>query len=50
MNSKPIIPRQFANQDVNEAIAYYLEQDATDAALGFVDELERAYQLKWCSY
>ena len=43
MNSNPIIPRQFANQDVNEAIAYYLEQDATEAALGFIDELERAY-------
>ena len=43
MNSKPIVPRQFANQDVEEAIAYYLEQNATDAALGFIDELERAY-------
>jgi len=43
VNSKPIVPRQFANQDVEEAIAYYLEQNATDAALGFIDELERAY-------
>ena len=65
MNSKPIVPRQFANQDVEEAIAYYLEQNATDAALGFIDELERAYRqltaqneysvrfgagTQWCTY
>ena len=43
MNSKPIVPRQFANQDVDQAIAYYVDEGATDAALGFIDELERAY-------
>ena len=43
MNSKPIIPRQVANHDVDEAIAYYVDEGATDAALGFIDELERAY-------
>ena len=43
MNSKPIVPRQFANQDVDEAISYYVDEGATDAALGFIDELERAY-------
>ena len=43
MNSKPIVPRQFANQDVDEAIEYYVDEGATDAALGFIDELERAY-------
>jgi toxin ParE1/3/4 len=43
VNSKPIVPRQFANQDVDQAIAYYVDEGATDAALGFIDELERAY-------
>jgi plasmid stabilization system protein ParE len=41
MNSKPIVPRQLANQDVDEAVAYYVDEGATDAALGFIDELER---------
>jgi len=39
VNSKPIVPRQFANQDVDQAIAYYVDEGATDAALGFIDEL-----------
>lgn len=43
MNSKPIVPRQLANQDVDDAIAYYLGEGFAHPALGFVDELERAY-------
>ncbi|RIA36171.1 toxin ParE1/3/4 [Ectopseudomonas oleovorans] len=44
MKQKPIIPRELANQDVDNAIAYYLEEQAGKAALGFVDALERAYK------
>ncbi len=43
MNNKPVIPRTLATQDVENAIEYYLEEKAVDAALGFIDALERAY-------
>lgn len=38
MTQKPVIPRALASQDVDQAIAYYLEQQAEAAALGFIDE------------
>lgn len=44
MNAKPIVPREFANRDVDKAIAYYLKEASDEVALGFVDALERAYQ------
>ena len=43
MKSKPVVPRSLANQDVDDAIEYYLEQDAVEAAFGFIDALEKAY-------
>ena len=43
MKSKPVIPRELANRDVDEAIAYYLSEGADQAALSFIDALERAY-------
>jgi toxin ParE1/3/4 len=43
VTAKPVIPRELANQDVAEAIAYYLSQGAEQAALGFIDALEQAY-------
>lgn len=43
MSAKPVVPRALALQDVEEAIAYYLAEDAPQAALGFVDALEKAY-------
>ena len=43
MTAKPVIPRELAKQDVADAIAYYLNQDADHAALGFIDALEKAY-------
>lgn len=43
MKVKPVVPRAQADRDVDEAIAYCLEQGAVDAALGFIDALERAY-------
>ena len=44
MKQKPVIPRELTNRDVDNAIAYYLEEQAEKAALGFVDALERAYK------
>lgn len=43
MKAKPVIPRSLANQDVEDAINYYLGEQAEQAALGFIDALEEAY-------
>lgn len=43
MKSKSIIPREVANRDVDEAIEHYLKEGAGEAALGFIEALERAY-------
>ena len=40
---KPLHRRQLADQDVREAIDFYLSEGAVDAAMAFVDELEHAY-------
>ena len=44
MTAKPIVPRELANRDVDEAIAYYLSESSDELALEFVDALERAYR------
>jgi toxin ParE1/3/4 len=38
-----VVQRSQADRDVNGAIAYYLELRAVDAAMGFIDALEKAY-------
>ncbi|WP_367847881.1 type II toxin-antitoxin system RelE/ParE family toxin [Rhodoferax sp. WC2427] len=43
MKPKAVVPRALARDDVDQAVTFYLEQDAPAAALGFVDALERAY-------
>ena len=43
MKSKPVIPRELANRDVDEAIANYLSEGAANAASGFIDALAQAY-------
>ncbi|MGH3680945.1 MAG: type II toxin-antitoxin system RelE/ParE family toxin [Natronosporangium sp.] len=45
MSGKPVVPRDRANRDVDDAIAYYLKEQAEPAALGLVDALEDAYAL-----
>jgi toxin ParE1/3/4 len=40
---KPVIPRTLALQDVDDAVAHLLQQQATDAALNLIDSLEVAY-------
>ncbi len=44
MSAKPVIPRELANRDVEEALDQYLDQGGEAVALGFVDAVERAYQ------
>ena len=43
MKAKPVIPREQANRDVDDAMAYYLSEGAEAAALGLIDALEQAY-------
>ena len=43
MKSKPVIPRERAARDIDEAIDHTLREDAEQAALGFIDALEQAY-------
>lgn len=43
MSAKTVIPREQANRDVEEALAYYLNDGAETAARGFIDSLEQAY-------
>jgi toxin ParE1/3/4 len=40
---KPVVPRARAMRDVDDAVGYYLSEGATQAALGFVDALQHAY-------
>lgn len=40
---KAVVPRELAKQDADEAIVYYLSENSPEAALGFIDALERAY-------
>ena len=43
MKAIPVVPRAQATQDVEDAVAYYLGEDAGAAAVGFVDALEQAF-------
>jgi hypothetical protein len=40
---KPVIPREQANRDINNAIAFYLGEGGYPAALSCIDDLEQAY-------
>ncbi|MEQ1805089.1 MAG: type II toxin-antitoxin system RelE/ParE family toxin [Burkholderiaceae bacterium] len=43
MKAKAVIPRELAIRDVDEAIDHYLGEGAVNAALDFVEALEKAY-------
>jgi toxin ParE1/3/4 len=49
MGVKPVVPRDRANRDIDDAITYYLKEPAADraedAAPSLVDALEDAYDL-----
>jgi len=42
VKAKTVVPREQANRDIDDAIAYYLGEGAESAALSFIDELEGA--------
>jgi toxin ParE1/3/4 len=43
VKAKPVVPREQARQDVEDALTYYIAEDAEAAALGFIEALEQAY-------
>ena len=43
MNAKPVIPRERAHRDVQDALDHYLQEAGDRVALGFIDALESAY-------
>lgn len=43
MKAKAVVPREQANRDIEDAVAYDLGEGAQSAALSFIDELEEAY-------
>ncbi len=43
MKAKPVVPREQAHRDVEDAVAHYLADNAESAALGFINALEKAY-------
>jgi toxin ParE1/3/4 len=43
VNAKRIIPRVLALRDVDETVAYYLQEGGERVALGFVDALEKTF-------
>ncbi|WP_129662929.1 type II toxin-antitoxin system RelE/ParE family toxin [Phytoactinopolyspora endophytica] len=43
MSPKPVIPREQADRDVDDAVTYYVKEHAQQAALDLVDALQDAY-------
>lgn len=43
MKRKPVSPRRLADEDVGGALSFYIDEGAPQAALGFIDALESAY-------
>jgi toxin ParE1/3/4 len=43
VRTKPVVPRQLASADVDDAIDHCLREGGQLAALGFIDALARAY-------
>ncbi|MDE2462278.1 MAG: type II toxin-antitoxin system RelE/ParE family toxin [Alphaproteobacteria bacterium] len=43
MKHKPIVPREQASRDVDDAVVYYLNEATEAVALGLIDALEQAY-------
>jgi toxin ParE1/3/4 len=43
VTSKRVVPRSQADRDLKDAIDYYIDAGANDAALGLIDAVEAAY-------
>jgi toxin ParE1/3/4 len=42
---KPVVPRERADRDIEDAVAFYLNKHGQEAALGLIDALQDAYTL-----
>ncbi|MDK4734691.1 type II toxin-antitoxin system RelE/ParE family toxin [Rhizobium sp. CNPSo 3490] len=45
MTAKPVVPRQSARGDVENAVDYYARMTGAQIAVGFIDALESTYTL-----
>ena len=43
MTVKPVVTRELADRDANDAVAYQADEGTVSVALGFIDALEQAY-------
>ena len=44
MSAKPVVPREQASQDIEDAIDYYLREAGEAAALGFINATESDFR------
>lgn len=44
MTAKPVIPRALAKSDIQVALDHYLTEAGDRVALGFIDDLQRAFK------
>lgn len=44
MTTRQVVPRELAQQDIDEAIAHYQEEGGAALALRFIDALQQAYR------
>lgn len=45
MTAKPVVPRDQARRDIEEAIDYYTLEAGADVALRFIDAVSQAYRV-----
>ena len=43
MKTKPVIPRELAGRDAEDAVDYYLQEVGNQVALGFIESLQKTY-------
>jgi toxin ParE1/3/4 len=43
LKTKPVIPRELAGKDAENAVDYYLQEAGDQVALGFIESLQKTY-------
>jgi toxin ParE1/3/4 len=43
LKTKPVIPRELAGRDAEDAVDYYLQEAGNQVALGFIESLQKTY-------
>jgi len=44
LKAKPVVPRELAAQDVEDVVDYYLQEVGNQAALSFIESLQKAFE------